>query len=206
VLVVTGLGVKLAGRSVLSGIDLELAEGERLAVLGASGCGKSTLLRALAWLLPDVSGSLTFEGRSPVQWGVRKWRRELCLVQQEPPQLEGSALALVQRVAALREQRSRAAAELQSAARELGDAWGLEPEVWGAPLQNLSGGQRQRVMLAIALATKPSLLLLDEPTSALDEGTKRSVEASLAQWTAVWATHDEGQAARIASRTLELPP
>jgi len=83
-------------------------------------------------------------------------------------------------------------------------SWGIDTATWRRDWSVLSGGEAQRCHLAIALALGPRVLLLDEPTSALDAETAALVEQSLSGSTAVWVTHDDAQADRVADRTLVL--
>jgi sulfonate transport system ATP-binding protein len=177
------------GTTVLAGIDLELAPGEFVALLGASGSGKTTLLRALAGLDGGVTGEVR-TGTAPA------------VVFQDPRLLPWrSVLANV--ALGLRgadpEGRARAAlAEVGLAGRE--DAW---------PRQ-LSGGQRQRVALARALVRAPDLLLLDEPFSSLDALTRASAQRLVSElWerhrpAVLLVTHDVEEALLLADRVLVL--
>jgi tungstate transport system ATP-binding protein len=189
-------GVELRYGTVhaLRGIDLRIAPGERVALIGANGSGKSTLLRVLEGLLRPSAGSV-----------VRDVRLRQAMVFQRPFALRASALFNVALATWLRGSRWRAARE--QALRALGRV-GL-----GAlALRNartLSGGQLQRLALARAWSLEPDVLLLDEPTASLDPHAKREVEALMADFAAagmtlVFASHNLGQVKRLATRVVYL--
>ena len=159
------------------------------------------LLRCLACLDTASHGTLTLEGKTPSQWGVRAWRSEVCYVPQLPPALRGTPRAFVQRVQELRSQQARKGTPPEVIAA----GWNLAPEIWDREFSLLSGGEKQRVLLALALSRRPRILLLDEPTSSLDARAIGAVEQSLRGYTAVWVTHDTQQAERVAHERLELP-
>jgi sulfonate transport system ATP-binding protein len=183
-----GLKKAYAGRVVLDGIDLELAPGEFVAVVGRSGCGKSTLLRAIAGLEQLDAGTIGAAGAEP---HLRMMFQEARLLPWKSV-LDNVGLGL---------------AGGNELARAALDTVGLGARASEWP-SVLSGGQRQRVALARALVHRPSLLLLDEPLGALDALTRiemqRLVEALwLARgFTAVLVTHDVQEAVALADRVL----
>ncbi len=157
---------------VLQGLDLDLAGGEMLAVVGASGVGKSTLLHVLGTLDRPESGQLAFEGRDLLtlpEQGLREFRnRSLGFVFQFHHLLpEFSALENVM-MPLLVARRPEALARRTAAA--LLDELGLSPRAGHRP-SALSGGEQQRVAVARALALSPRLLLADEPSGNLDRET-----------------------------------
>ena len=178
----------------LRAIDLRIATGERVALIGANGSGKSTLLRVLHGLLKPTAGSVLRDG------AMRQ-----AMVFQRPFALRMSVLATVALALWLRGMRWRTAKE--QALEALGRV-GLG----GIALRNartLSGGQLQRLALARAWALQPNVLLLDEPTSALDPHAKREVEALMADFAAggmtlVFASHNLGQVKRLATRVVYM--
>ena len=190
-------------------LDVQVADGEVLAVLGPNGAGKSTLLRVLAGLLPPDGGRVEVDGE---QWddvaaGVHlpPHRRRLGMVFQDHllfPHLsvtDNVAFGLRTRGAGRREARAAAVGWLERV--ELADLGGCRPG-------QLSGGQAQRVALARALAGEPALLLLDEPLSALDARTRLTVRAELRRHlgafggSTVLVTHDPIDAMALADRVL----
>ena len=195
------VGCSLGGHWALRGVDLHMAHGERIALVGANGSGKSTLLRlchgllaaqeGACWRDPDAAQAMVFQRphmlRMPVRAHValgpwlagRRWR-EACALADEALQHVG----------------------LQEAATQ-----------WAS---TLSGGQQQRVALARAWAMQPRLLLLDEPTASLDPSAKRDVEQLWAQFlsqagqavgapvSCLFSSHNLGQVKRLASRVIYL--
>ena len=176
-------------RTVLDGLDLDITDGEFVAMIGRSGSGKSTLLRALAGLDREVTGSV--EVRGPVAVAFQEprlvpWKRVL------------GNVSLGLRVPSPGEVALRALAEVELTERA--DAWPL----------TLSGGEAQRVSLARALVRSPALLLLDEPFSALDALTRISMHRLvLSLWerhspAVLLVTHDVDEALALADRVLVL--
>ena len=192
-----GVLVRYPGRPPLGPIDLTVATGEIVAVVGASGAGKSTLLRLLAGLEPPSEGAVhRAEGRTGFVFQtatLMPWADALANVAL-PLELAGMARP---------EARTRAAAALTAVG--LGDRLDARP-------RQLSGGMAMRVALARALVTEPDLLLLDEPFAALDSVTRRRLIEDLHHlWAArvprpaiVFVTHDVEEAVYLAGRTLVL--
>ncbi|KIX78740.1 aliphatic sulfonate ABC transporter ATP-binding protein [Streptomyces sp. MBRL 601] len=186
---VQGLSRLFDGRRVLDDLDLEIAPGEFVALLGRSGCGKSTLLRILAGLDRDISGTALVPRRKAVAFQAprlmpwkRVWRNVLL-------GLDGSA------------DRARAERALEEVG--LGDRAGAWPKT-------LSGGEAQRASLARALVREPDLLLLDEPFGALDALTRIKAQHLVGE---VWqrhgcavllVTHDVEEAVLLADRVLVM--
>ncbi|MGE0726011.1 MAG: ABC transporter ATP-binding protein, partial [Alphaproteobacteria bacterium] len=163
-IVVRGLTHLYPGTSLgIADVDLSIAAGELVAVIGASGCGKSTLLKAIAGFLPAQRGTVEIAGRDATALPARA--RNLGIVFQHYalfPHMavwENVAYALKVRGIARDARRRRAMETL--ALVGLTDFAERRPPI-------LSGGQQQRVALARALAFEPAALLLDEPLSALD--------------------------------------
>lgn len=158
------LGVTLAGKPLLAGIDLDLRRGEILRIVGASGSGKSTLLRVLATLQPLSAGTLTYDGQDVARLSPQTFRRLVAFIPQRPPMAGGTVadnLALGLSFRGERLQEGGAAALLQHA--------GLPASFAAREARTLSGGEQLRVALARALALAPQAFLLDEPTAALDD-------------------------------------
>ncbi|WP_170004761.1 ABC transporter ATP-binding protein [Pseudopontixanthobacter vadosimaris] len=189
---------------VLRGVDLDIAQGEIVALLGPSGSGKSTMLQAVGLLEGGFGGGLEIAGveagKLPSDGRTELRRNHLGFVYQFHHLLpDFNALenvVLPQLVAG----KPRAAAE-ERAASILG-ALGLEHRLNHRPSQ-LSGGEQQRVAVARAIANRPKLVLADEPTGNLDEKTSDRVLAQFLELvreegsSALVATHNEGLAARM---------
>ncbi|MFC4494679.1 ABC transporter ATP-binding protein [Streptomyces ovatisporus] len=184
---------------VLEDLELEVADGELLALLGPSGCGKTTTVQVASGLLPPSRGTVELGGsdvtRTPPE------RRRTAVVFQQPlllPHLTAvDNVAFPARVAGLgrREARIKAHEHLQHL--------GVDTLADRYPRQ-LSGGQAQRVALARALAARPRVLLLDEPFSALDTGLRHQMRDLLSavqrelRLTTLLVTHDQAEAAAVA--------
>ncbi|MFF7950168.1 ABC transporter ATP-binding protein [Streptomyces griseorubiginosus] len=187
---------------VVTGVDLDIAPGEILTVVGSSGCGKSTLLRTLAGLLPLLAGEITQDGRSLTGPGADR-----ALVFQEDALLPWRTL--------------RANVELPLAVKDLSRAdrraqagtWldrvGLANHAGHLP-HRVSGGQRQRAQLARALAGAPRAVLMDEPFGALDAQTRAGMQDLLVEVlrgtgaTVVFVTHDVDEALFLGDRVALL--
>ena len=191
---VLGLSKTFGTQKVLQNLDLEIAPGEFVAIVGRSGCGKSTLLRLVAGLERPTQGGVLLDGEPLRQLNpsarvmfqdarLLLWRRVL----------ENVGLGL------RHNWRPRAVWALEQVG--LADRAGEWPAV-------LSGGQRQRVALARALVSEPRLLLLDEPLGALDALTRIEMQRLIErlwqeqQFTALLITHDVEEAGRVA---MDLP-
>jgi molybdate transport system ATP-binding protein len=192
-------------------VDISAAAGEVVAVLGPNGSGKTTLLRALAGLVPLISGRVALDGEvveEPAR-GVRMEPagRSVGFVFQD--YLLFPHLTVVENVAFGLRSRGASKLEARAAAAELVDTMGLSAYSKAKP-GSLSGGQAQRVALARALAPEPRLLLLDEPLAALDAGTKLEVRRELGKHlasfsgTALLVTHNPLEAAALADRLIVL--
>ena len=207
---IAGLGVRYAGAAepALSGIDLAVFEGERLAIVGESGSGKSTLALAIAGLLPhgtQMEGRIDWPGLGPAPIAGR----DIGLVFQDPGSSLNPVLRIGEQVAevARRHQHLGWPAAYARATDLLAQVRLPEPpRLLGAFPHQLSGGQRQRVAIAEAIAADPRLLIADEATSALDTIVQAEIVELLDAlvrergMTLVFVTHDIALAGRFADR------
>lgn len=197
---VENLSRTIAKRTLFTGLSFSLDEGESLAISAPSGFGKTQVLRCLAHLVP-FEGTITLDGKTAKEVGVPCWRRDIVYCAQVPPIYSGSPADFEALIGKFSSQLKRE----HMPAREIAKLWKVD-HIWEKPWATLSGGEVQRASLALSLSTNPRLLLLDEPTSALDAATRDLVEERLSGHAAIWVTHDREQAARVASRVIDLGP
>jgi osmoprotectant transport system ATP-binding protein len=197
------------GRALLSALDLTVARGETLVLLGRSGSGKTTTLKLVNRLLDPTDGRVLVEDRPTTEWDAIRLRRRIGYVIQEvglfPHFTIEENVAVVPRLEGWDSERTTARV------RELLDLVGLDPDRFASRYpRELSGGQRQRVGVARALAADPPILLLDEPFGALDPITRREIQGEFRALqrrlgkTMVFVTHDVGEAFLLASRIALL--
>jgi ABC-type Fe3+/spermidine/putrescine transport system ATPase subunit len=198
-LVVRDLVVEIEGKTILRGVDLEVADGEVVGILGPSGSGKSTLLRAVAGLVDVTSGDILWDGTSVV--GVPTHQRRFGLMFQRYALFPH--LTVAGNVGfGLRMQGDPDTDRKVEEALEMVGLAGFGPR----RIDGLSGGEQQRVALARTLAPEPRLVMLDEPLGALDRNLRKRLLAELAEIlearrvTALVVTHDRDEAAALADR------
>ncbi len=204
-LTIDGVEKSFGKTEVLKGVDLDVADGEFIVLLGASGCGKSTLLRVIAGLEVQSAGRILIGG-NPVDH-LPPARRGIAMVFQSYalyPHLDVAgnwALGLRQ----AGEGREVIEARVKEAARilDLGDLLRRRPS-------ELSGGQRQRVAIGRAIVRHPQVFLFDEPLSNLDAALRASVRLEIARLrrqlgtTMVYVTHDQVEAMTLADRIVVM--
>jgi peptide/nickel transport system ATP-binding protein len=223
ILDVRGLSVEYGTQDgavvAVDNVDLDVAPGEFVGVVGESGCGKSTLLFAIARLLSppaEISaGSVEFHGQNLVtmsekQLNVLRWR-DLSVVMQ-------SAMNALNPVASIGAQfKDTMTAHGKPAKREIADRSvevmklvGIDPvHLRSYPFQ-LSGGMRQRAMIAMALLFTPDLVIMDEPTSALDVVAQRSLMVQIKQlqeqlgFAVLFVTHDMSLVSHFSDRLVVM--
>lgn len=197
-----GITKSFGALQVLRGVDLEIARGEVVAIVGASGAGKTTLLQILGTLSAPDSGTVLLDGVDPFSLKDRQLsafrNAKIGFVYQFHHLLpEFSALENVMVPGLIAGKSEKQARER---ALELLDLVGLAQRAGHKPSE-LSGGEQQRVAIARALANKPSVLFADEPSGNLDSATKEEIHKLLFHLrdtlgqTVVVITHDEGLAA-----------
>lgn len=194
----------VAGTQVISNLDLQVARGETLVLLGRSGSGKTTTLKLINRLASPTEGEVLVNAKPNSQADVIQLRRGIGYVIQEvglfPHFTVEKNIAVVPRIEGWPEERMRPRVQ------ELLKLVGLPDELRSRYPHQLSGGQRQRVGVARALAADPEILLMDEPFGALDPLTRDDLQReflSLQQRlhkTVVFVTHDLREALRLGSR------
>lgn len=155
----------------VDGVDLEVARGKTLGLVGESGCGKSTLARAVLGLLPAIGGRVIFRGRDisgVSEKELRPYRRELQMIFQDPYGSLNPRMTVGQSVEEGLRTIGMERSERQVRVGELLEQVGLAAANRDRYPHEFSGGQRQRVGIARALSVGPSLIVCDEPISALD--------------------------------------
>lgn len=214
------LKVSFDGVQVLHGIDLEIAKGEAIGLVGESGCGKSVTWLAALGLLPQkarISGSVTLEGKELV--GASRGNLEqvrggrIAMIFQDP----SSSLNPVQRVGkqiieSIRLHRGLKGADARAEAIRLMDLVGIPSASTRIDLypHEFSGGQCQRIMIAMALAGEPDLLIADEPTTALDATIQAQILDLLARlrketgMAMVFISHDLGAVSAVCERAAVM--
>ena len=188
------VSVRFGRVQALNACNLQVAPGDKLALIGSNGSGKSTLLRTLHGLIKPASGDFACD---------RQARQAMLF--QRPYMLRASVLHNVA-LGLWLEGESWAAAKPQALAAL--ERVGLA-DLAGRNAKALSSGQQQRVALARAWALKPQVLLLDEPTSSLDPAAKHEVERLMAEFanagmTLIFSSPNLGQVKRLASRVVYL--
>ena len=204
---VMNLKKSFGSNEVLKGIDLEVAEGEVVCIIGPSGSGKSTLLRCLNKLEEVTDGHVLIDGKDITEktTDINKVREEIGMVFQHFnlfPHLSVMDNITLAPVELKRENKEAAKVK----AVELLETVGLSEKADVFP-SSLSGGQKQRVAIARALAMNPEIMLFDEPTSALDPemvGDVLEVMKKLAKqgMTMVVVTHEMGFAREVGHRVI----
>lgn len=215
------LSASYSGKPALSGISLELQQGEILGLVGSSGAGKSTLVMSLLGLLPwrggHVNGEVSLRGQNLLTLSERQLRglrgREIALIPQSPMTALNAAISLQRHFeeawkahkkqdrSALRERICELMAEVQLPS---------DPEFLRRRPGKISVGQAQRILIALALLHKPALIVADEPTSALDPVTQMQIVDLLRSlnrrhgMTVLYISHDLISVIRLCDRVAVL--
>ena len=218
---ITDLEVSYHGTPVLHGVDLTVAEGERVALVGESGSGKSTTAAAVIDLLPSggtvTRGRIEYRGADITSADAKRLRRlrgrQVGLVPQDPMSNLNPATRVGKQIAETRVAHGLASGReaLKRAVELMGEAGIPDAERRSRQYPHeFSGGMRQRVLIAIALACEPDLLIADEPTSALDVTVQRRILDHLETLRSqrgtsmLLVTHDLGLAADRADRVVVM--
>jgi len=200
---------RVGGKDILRNLNLDIAAGETLVLLGRSGSGKTTALKMVNALLRPSEGEVVVEGVPTSDWDPIRLRRRIGYVIQEaglfPHVTVAENVGLVPRLEGWPPE------QIQSRVQTLLEQVGLPPAQFAARYpRELSGGQRQRVGVARALAADPPLLLFDEPFGALDPVTRVELQRQFLELrrrlgkTAIFVTHDVREALLVATRIALL--
>ncbi len=218
ILQVKGLRKSFGPLEVLRGIDLDVKQGERIAILGSSGSGKSTLLRCLNFMETPTGGRISFEGRELGRPGrngaIRYDEKTLCRLRARVGMIfqQFNLFPHMTVIENVMEGPLSVLGRSNAQARETAQGYlarvGLADKADQYP-SRLSGGQQQRVAIARALAMEPEMLLFDEPTSSLDPELVGEVLATILDLskegrTMLLVTHELGFAYHFATRVLFL--
>ncbi len=201
-----GYGDRVVGRS----LDLTLATGEVLALLGPNGGGKTTLLKTLLGLIPALAGEVRVDDKPLAGRSARERARLLAYV----PQLNTSTFAFTVETMVVMGRTahgglfSRPSAKDHGVARRMLERFGID-HLADRPFTLISGGERQLTLLARALAQEPRFIVLDEPTASLDFGNQGKVMREMRALAAsglgvLFTTHDPNHALRAADRAFLL--
>jgi len=191
---------------VLDNVNLEVKQGERIAIIGASGSGKSTLLRCLNMLEIPTEGEIIFQNERLDLGNINKKRQKIGFVFQSFNLFANMNVLKNVTLATLMQNKSLSKEAVNKKAIELLTKLGLKDKTYAWP-NDLSGGQKQRVAIVRALMSDPEIMLFDEPTSALDPELVKEVldvilELAQTGMTMVIVTHEMKFAKNLADRVI----
>ncbi|KAA2213546.1 sn-glycerol-3-phosphate ABC transporter ATP-binding protein UgpC [Teichococcus oryzae] len=204
-LTLSGIRKSFGATTVLHGIDLDIAEGEMVVIVGASGCGKSTLLRITAGLETPTAGTVRIGGRDVTP--LEPADRDIALVFQNyalyPHMTVFDNMAYGLKI------RRMPREEIRRRVEEAATLLGIAPLLHRRP-RELSGGQRQRVAMGRAIVREPKLFLFDEPLSNLDAKLRVQMRAEIRRLqrrlgvTSLFVTHDQVEAMTLGDRLVVM--
>jgi len=202
---ISGVRKAFGATQVLHGIDLEVADGEMIVVVGASGCGKSTLLRIVAGLESPTSGTVRIDGRDVT--ALEPADRDIAMVFQNyalyPHMSVFENMSYGLRIRGLPKDEIRRRVQEAADMLEIGALLDRKP-------RQLSGGQRQRVAMGRAVVREPKLFLFDEPLSNLDAKLRVQMRAEIRKLqkrlgvTSLFVTHDQTEAMTLGDRLVVM--
>ena len=215
---IRNLNIVIDGMPIVHDVDMDIADGERVGLIGSSGSGKSMIAKSIMGLLPlsaQVSGSIDMGGTEIVgasDQAIADLRgRYVGMVFQNPSAALNPVMTVAQQIALpLRLHYDLTKAERAERVNTMLDKVGLDRDVAGTYPHELSGGQQQRVGIATALITSPRFIIADEPTTALDSITQRQIVDLLtslvddAGASMLFITHDFSVLARATTRCYVL--
>lgn len=201
-----GLNKYFGDLHVLKDIDLTVAEGEKVVIIGPSGSGKSTLIRCVDYLEEPTSGEVIIDGTPLTKKNHLEMARTYSSMVFQQFNLYPNMTVLGNLTLAPIKLQKKSKEEANAAAMAALKRVGLAHKAGEYP-QNLSGGQQQRVAIARALCTKQPIILFDEPTSALDPEMVQEVldvmiELAQENITMICVTHEMGFARQVADRVI----
>ncbi|MET9341169.1 ABC transporter ATP-binding protein [Nonomuraea sp. NPDC003804] len=208
VLEARGLEIAFGRARAVDGVDIEVRQGEIVALVGESGCGKSSLARALVGLVRPTRGEVRYRGAPLDYRRLKEYRRHVQLILQDP----GGALNPRQTVRAAVAEGPRLHGLKDDRVTSALARAGLRPpeDYLGRYPHELSGGQQQRVVIAGALALEPSVIVADEPVASLDASVRGEILKLILGlrdelgMSALVVTHDLGLAWNIADRVAVM--
>lgn len=217
-LVVEGLSVEISGRQIVRNVSFQVADGERVGLIGSSGSGKSMITKAILGLLPEqatVNGSIRLFGEELVGIGEEKMAdlrgSYMGAIFQNPSDSLNPVLTVAQQVSLpLRLHYRLSKGQRQQRVESMLDEVGLDGHIAGKYPSQLSGGQQQRVAIATALVTSPKVIIADEPTTALDAITQHSIINLLtclvdrSGASLLFVTHDFAVLSRVCQRSYVI--
>ena len=204
-----GLSKNFGDERVVEGLDLDVARGEMLVLIGASGSGKTTTLKMINRLIEPSAGEIRIDGEDVRRTEAHLLRRRIGYGAQRAGLFPHMDVA--QNIGVTPRLLGWEPARIAALVDELLERVHLDPDSYrGRAIEALSGGEQQRVSLARALAAEPRVLLLDEPFGALDPVTRDALQQSLLtlredlELTVVFVTHDMGEALLLGDRIAFL--
>lgn len=202
---ICGVTKQMAGKDVVSQLDLSVRAGELFVLVGESGSGKTTILRMIDRLIEPSAGQIRLDGKPIESFPVTELHRSIGYIFQQGTLFP--TMTVYQNIALIPELKHWAATKIHERASTLMDAVSLPLSTYaGRYPHELSGGEQQRVGIVRALIADPKLILMDEPFSALDPIVRQELQTLLLRLheeldsTVIFVTHDMQEALRLGDR------